>query len=796
MAGLRALRTDDPRQVGLYRLLGLLGEGGQGTVYQGLAPGGEPVAVKLLHARFAGDDRARARFAAELDHARRVAAFCTARVLDADVAGDRPYIVSEFVAGPSLGEVIASGGPVTGGALERLAIATVTALAAIHEAGVVHRDFKPGNVIMGADGPRVIDFGIARALDATGTMSSAVVGTPAYMAPEQIAGQAVGPAADVFAWACTIAHAATGATPFGQDSIPAVMHRILHADPDLGPLTGALTGPLREILTACLAKDPARRPAARQILLSLLGAGHPADTLLAEGARAAAHPAAHPGPGAGPPPYDGPRPSDAPPPRTLPLSSAPSAADGPRPGARVLGASPMIVAAVLALGGFMVLLDGTVMGTAVRTLSMDFGASYADAQWVITAYLLAATMVIPVTGWLAQRFGAAAVWITALVLSLAGSVLCGLAWSFGALIAFRVIQGLGAGMVFPLSRILVAEVAGRERRGRAMALIAVAVQAAPIAGPVVAGVVIDMLSWRWIFFLTVPLLLLTSILSAVLIPFAPDPAVVGRPDVGGLICLSGGLTAVVFGLSRMGGNVASVVTPEVALPLTAGVGLLAAYVGWAARSTGRVVDPRLFRDRAFAASASASLLHHVALFAAVFLVPLYFQTVDGLSARQAGWLFAAQGAGTLVAVLLAGWLVDVSRNARLPVLVGLALVAAGTLPFALASAHTNPPVLVAALFVRGVGLAFVGTPLMTSLYHSLPEARIPAATTANAMGLQAGGAAGTALIAVVLGWSTVPGVASLSSGFPSAFWAILVVVALTVVPALLLPAGEARRTST
>ncbi|MBB2743903.1 UNVERIFIED_ORG: EmrB/QacA subfamily drug resistance transporter [Microbispora rosea subsp. rosea] len=761
MAGLRALRADDPRQVGLYRLLGLLGEGGQGTVYQGLAPGGEPVAVKLLHARFAGDDRARARFAAELDHARRVAAFCTARVLDADVAGDRPYIVSEFVAGPSLGEVIASGGPVTGGALERLAIATVTALAAIHEAGVVHRDFKPGNVIMGADGPRVIDFGIARALDATGTMSSAVVGTPAYMAPEQIAGQAVGPAADVFAWACTIAHAATGATPFGQDSIPAVMHRILHADPDLGPLTGALTGPLREILTACLAKDPARRPAARQILLSLLGAGHSADTLLAEGARAAAHPAAHPG-----------------------------------PGARVLDAPPMIVAAVPALGGFMVLLDGTVMGTAVRTLSMDFGASYADAQWVITAYLLAATMVIPVTGWLAQRFGAAAVWITALVLSLAGSVLCGLAWSFGALIAFRVIQGLGAGMVFPLSRILVAEVAGRERRGRAMALIAVAVQAAPIAGPVVAGVVIDVLSWRWIFFLTIPLLLLTSILSAVLLPFAPDPAVAGRLDVGGLICLSGGLTAVVFGLSQMGGNVASVVTPEVALPLTAGVGLLAAYVGWAARSTGRVVDPRLFRDRAFAASASASLLHHFALFAAVFLVPLYFQTVDGLSARQAGWLFAAQGAGTLVAVFLAGWLVDVSRNARLPVLVGLALVAAGTLPFALASAHTNPPVLVAALFVRGVGLAFVGTPLMTSLYHSLPEARIPAATTANAMGVQAGGAAGTALIAVVLGWSTVPGVANLSSGFPSAFWAILVVVALTVVPALLLPAGGARRTST
>ncbi|MEU6430940.1 DHA2 family efflux MFS transporter permease subunit, partial [Microbispora sp. NPDC046973] len=456
------------------------------------------------------------------------------------------------------------------------------------------------------------------------------------------------------------------------------------------------------------------------------------------------------------------------------------------------GAPPMIVAAVPALGGFTVLLDGTVLGTALPTLSMDLGASYADAQWVITAYLLAATMIIPVTGWLAQRFGAAAVWITALVLSLAGSALCGLAWSFGALIAFRVMQGLGAGMVFPLSRILV-EVAGRERRGRAMALIAVAVQAAFIAGPVVAGVVVDALSWRWIFFLAVPLLLLTSILSAVLLPLAPDPRAAGRLDVGGLICLSGGLTAVVFALSQVGGP-ASVVTLQVALPLTAGVGLLAAYAGWAARSTRpRVVDVRLFRDRAFAASASASLLHHFTIFAAVFLVPLYFQTVGGLSASQAGLFFAAQGVGALVAVLPAGRLVDLSRNARLPVLAGLALVAAGTLPFALAPAPSDLTLmLVAALFVRGVGLAFVGTPLMTSLYHSLPDAQVPAATTANAMGVQSGGAAGTAMTAVVLGWFAVSG--TWSSGYRPAFWMTLAVVALTVVPALFLPAGGARRT--
>lgn len=317
------LRTTDPRRVGAYEIVGLLGEGGQGAVYRGEGPSGEAVAVKLLHARFSGDAKARSRFAGELAHAERVAPFCTARVLDADLEGDRPYIVSEFVDGPSLAELISRGDPPRGPALERLAIATVTALAAIHEAGIVHRDFKPDNVIMGADGARVIDFGIARALAATGTLTSAVVGTPAYMAPEQISGERVGPATDVFAWGCTIAHAARGVPPFGNDSIPAVMHRILHEEPGLD----GLAGPLRDLVGACLAKDPARRPTARQALLRLLGGGPdaPAETLLTEGSRAAATRPAEayamggPPPGyASPPSYAGPPgyPSPAPPPPT------------------------------------------------------------------------------------------------------------------------------------------------------------------------------------------------------------------------------------------------------------------------------------------------------------------------------------------------------------------------------------------------------------------------------------------------------------------------------------------------
>ncbi|GAA2158370.1 ABC transporter substrate-binding protein [Actinomadura napierensis] len=295
MADIRPLRPGDPERLGGYRLTGLLGEGGQGAVYLAEDEPGHRVAVKLLHARFSADPKARSRFAAEVAVAQRVSAFCTARILDSDVEGDRPYIVSEYIDGPSLSAALAGGGPRRGADLDRLAIGTMTALAAIHQAGIVHRDFKPANVLLAEDGPRVIDFGIARALDATGTLSSTAVGTPAYMAPEQISGAPVGPAADVFAWGATMAFAATGRPAFGQDSIPAVMHRILNLAPDLG----MMPEPLRGVVAGCLSKDPALRPASQQVLAMLLtlagnppkpggGAGDRADEMLSRGAETAA----------------------------------------------------------------------------------------------------------------------------------------------------------------------------------------------------------------------------------------------------------------------------------------------------------------------------------------------------------------------------------------------------------------------------------------------------------------------------------------------------------------------------
>ncbi|MFG1852469.1 serine/threonine-protein kinase [Actinomadura geliboluensis] len=262
MTARKPLTARDPESIGGHRLIERLGEGGQGVVYLAENENGGRVALKALHDRGGSRDA----FLREISAARKVAPFCTAEIWDAGEDDDLSYVVTEFIDGPSLRELVSENGTQSGPALYRLAVGTATALAAIHEAGIVHRDFKPGNVLLGPDGPRVIDFGVARFLDATVTASSTVIGTPSYMAPEQLAGEAVGPAADVFAWGATIAYAANGRPPYGQDTIPAVMNRILKGRPDLGGLTGAL----RDLVAQALHKDAAKRPHSRDILLRLL----------------------------------------------------------------------------------------------------------------------------------------------------------------------------------------------------------------------------------------------------------------------------------------------------------------------------------------------------------------------------------------------------------------------------------------------------------------------------------------------------------------------------------------------
>ncbi|MED7926675.1 serine/threonine-protein kinase [Nonomuraea sp. LP-02] len=280
------LRPDDPRHLGSYRLSRRLGQGGQGVVYLGHSPQGAQVAVKLLHAGLSADPAVRRRFLGEVEAVRRVAAFCTAQLLDADLEGDRPYLVSEYVEGPSLREHVTARGPRLGGSLERLAIGTATALGAIHRAGVVHRDFKPGNVLLGLDGPRVIDFGISRLVGTTVTTGISPVGTPAYLPPERINGEGAGPPADLWAWALTVAYTASGRHAYTGETYQEVLARILFGKPDLGPLAGRL----REIVEACLAREPGDRPDAEEVLRRLLGQDGSGGDVLTSGAMAAITP--------------------------------------------------------------------------------------------------------------------------------------------------------------------------------------------------------------------------------------------------------------------------------------------------------------------------------------------------------------------------------------------------------------------------------------------------------------------------------------------------------------------------
>ncbi len=281
-----ALRPGDPRQVGVYQLVNRLGDGGMGQVFLGVSPGGRPVAVKVIRPELAADPEFVRRFAREVEAARRVGGFHTASVVDADPYADRPWMVTAYIAGPSLRAVVADGGPLSPAAVTRLGAGLAEGLAAIHGGGLVHRDLKPANIIMAGDGPRIIDFGIAQSAgDTSLTTPGAVIGTYSYMSPEQVRADRATPESDVFSLGCVLVYAATGRSPFDAASGVAIMYRVLNEQPDLGDLPA---GVLRDTLAACLAKVPERRPLLTDLLarFTIGSAGRlparPAETRVAE----------------------------------------------------------------------------------------------------------------------------------------------------------------------------------------------------------------------------------------------------------------------------------------------------------------------------------------------------------------------------------------------------------------------------------------------------------------------------------------------------------------------------------
>jgi outer membrane protein assembly factor BamB len=272
---MRPLSADDPRMIGDFRLQARLGAGGMGRVFLASSPGGRAVAVKVIHTQLARDAAFKARFRREVAAALAVNGGYAAPVIAAGPDDDPPWLATAYVPGPSLQEVVTAAGPLPADAVLKLAAGLAEALRAIHACGLVHRDLKPGNVLLATDGPRVIDFGIARALNGTVlTSAESLLGTPSYMSPEQAQSQPTGPASDVFSLGGVVYFAATGANPFGSGHPAVMLYRIVHTEPDLEPLPAELRG----LVAACLAKDPAARPTPAQLTAGLGGIMPPGDS--------------------------------------------------------------------------------------------------------------------------------------------------------------------------------------------------------------------------------------------------------------------------------------------------------------------------------------------------------------------------------------------------------------------------------------------------------------------------------------------------------------------------------------
>jgi EmrB/QacA subfamily drug resistance transporter len=457
------------------------------------------------------------------------------------------------------------------------------------------------------------------------------------------------------------------------------------------------------------------------------------------------------------------------------------------------------LALVVLLGGVVVQLDSTMTNVAFNTFIQDFHSTISTIQWVGTGYLLAMTMAIPVTGWAVERFGARALWTVCITGFLIGSVLSGLAWSADSLIIFRVVQGIGGGMIVPVAQTVLAQAAGPDRMGRLMAVIAVPAMLAPVLGPVLGGWLVTDVNWRWIFFINVPICVLTVLLSWRYMPADKATAPGGGTtalDWLGLALLSPGCAGVVYGLARAG-NEGTFGETGVVVALAAGVLLLVAFCLHALRSSQPLIDLRLFTSRTFAASASVVFVSGIVLFGAIILLPLYYQQVEGKTPLRAGLLLAPQGLGMAIALVIAGRLSD-KIGPRPIVLSGIGLAAVGALVFTQIGPGTSTLVLSIALAVSGAGLGASAVPVLVGAYRGLRQEQIPRATSAIRIFQQLGGAFAGAVLAVVLqhaagsfSAASDPGV--LADAFGQTFWWVLGFAALSLLPAMLLPATAAPR---
>jgi EmrB/QacA subfamily drug resistance transporter len=466
---------------------------------------------------------------------------------------------------------------------------------------------------------------------------------------------------------------------------------------------------------------------------------------------------------------------------------------------------------VVILGAIMSVLDTTIVNVALDTLARDFHTSVSTIQWVTTGYLLSLAIVIPMSGWTVERFGAKRMWMSSLALFTLGSALCGLAWSSESLIIFRILQGFGGGMLMPVGQTIMARAAGPQRMGRVMSILGLPTLIAPVLGPVLGGLIVDNTTWRWIFYVNVPIGILAMALSAVFLD-SGERQDAGRFDFLGVALLSPGLAALVYGLSEAGGG-SGFASTTVIVCMVAGAVLIAAFVLHARRVDRPLLDMHLFRDRGFAAANGAVFVFGAGLYAGMILLPLYYQLARGDSALAAGLLMAPQGIGAMVTMPLGGKLTD-RIGAGTVVPIGMAVMLIGTIAYTHVGPSTSYTWLALSLFLRGLGMGWVMMPLMAAAYANLTRTLVPRATTTINIVMRVGGSFGTALVAVVLQRQiagrlphlsgilgsaptsssaaklTAPMARQLADSFGYSFWVVLAMTVFGVAATLVLPKGR------
>src|SRR5215471_2210494 len=447
------------------------------------------------------------------------------------------------------------------------------------------------------------------------------------------------------------------------------------------------------------------------------------------------------------------------------------------------------ISAVVIVGSIMSILDTTIVNVALATLGRELHSSIDQIQWVVTGYMLSLAAVIPVTGWAAQRFGAKRVYILSLVLFTAGSALCGLATSTNELILFRVIQGIGGGMILPIGQLMMAQAAGPSRMGRVMSVVAIPAMLAPIFGPTLGGLIVDNASWRWIFYVNLPIGI-AAIAAAMRTLPAGERTHTDRLDVRGLALMATGLPLLTYGLAEVG-TTGSFSSMKVIVPLITGLALIGAFAVHALRIPKPLLDLRLYRRATFASASIAMFCLGAPRFGGMILLPLYWQQIRLESVVATGLLTAPMGVGMALVMPLAGRLTD-RFGGGLLALFGVTVTTLATIPFGLIGAHTPIAWLAGAMVVRGMGVGFAFMPAMSAAFASLKPQELPDATPQLNVLQRVGGSIGTALLAVVLqralvGVHTVEGAAS---AYGTAFWWSAGLTALAIIPCIVLMRAE------